>query len=123
VRLAIGLSAHTGWAAATVAGGNIDAPSVAAREHVELLGESERFVFHHAAEAGSPDEAGRLVTRARQRGQLPVPAPGLADDAAHLDQTRVVRVERVRRHDPSRQAGGLGGVPLAAWETLGRRAE
>jgi hypothetical protein len=49
-RLALGLSVHTGWAAAVVAGGGWEKPVVPAREHVELLGEDQRFVFHRAAE-------------------------------------------------------------------------
>ncbi len=50
MRLALGLNVHTGWAAAVVAGGDWVAPFLAAREHVELLGEDQRFVFHKAAE-------------------------------------------------------------------------
>jgi hypothetical protein len=66
MRLALGLSVHTGWAAAVVAGGDWDAPVVAAREHVELLGADQRFVFHQAAEMPSA-EASRWVARAKKQ--------------------------------------------------------
>jgi hypothetical protein len=50
MRLALGLSVHTGWAAAVVAGGDWEKPVVVLRERVELLGNDERFLFHRAAE-------------------------------------------------------------------------
>jgi hypothetical protein len=62
--LALGICVHTGWAAVVVAGGGWKNPVLAAREHVELLGESERFVFHRAAEMRL-DEARTWVARAR----------------------------------------------------------
>jgi hypothetical protein len=66
MRLALGLSVHTGWAAAAVAGGDWNEPVVAAREHVELLGDDERFVFHMAAEMARAD-ASRWVAERRSR--------------------------------------------------------
>ena len=48
--LTLGLTVHTGWAAAAVAGGDWEKPVVVLRERVELLGAKERFVFHKAAE-------------------------------------------------------------------------
>jgi len=63
---AIGLSVHTGWAACCVVSGDVRSPEVLARQVVEMLGDAERFVFHRAAEM-SPADAGRSVTRARQR--------------------------------------------------------
>ncbi|HLK39946.1 MAG TPA: hypothetical protein VKU41_24490 [Polyangiaceae bacterium] len=66
MRLALGLSMHTGWAAAAVAGGDFDTPVVVAREHVELLDEDERFVFHKAAEMALGD-ARAWVEGARSR--------------------------------------------------------
>jgi hypothetical protein len=51
MRLALGLSVHTGWAAAVVAGGDWEKPVVVLRQRVELLGNDKRFVFHKAAEA------------------------------------------------------------------------
>jgi hypothetical protein len=65
MRLALGLSVHTGWAAAVVAGGDWGKPVLAAREHLELLGEDERFVFHKAAEM-APGKAADWVERARK---------------------------------------------------------
>lgn len=62
MRLALGLSVHTGWAAAVVAGGDWAKPVVVAREHVELLGEDRRFVFHRAAEL-PPAEAREWAAR------------------------------------------------------------
>jgi hypothetical protein len=65
MRLALGLSVHTGWAAAVVAGGDWEKPVVVLRERLELLGASERFVFHKAAEMG-PDEARSWVGHAKR---------------------------------------------------------
>ena len=62
MRLALGLSVHTGWAACVLAGGSMRAPHLEAREHVELAGDPERFVFHRAAEMGRAD-ALRSVSR------------------------------------------------------------
>jgi hypothetical protein len=64
--LALGLCSHTGWAAAVVAGGGWSAPVLAAREHVELLGQDERFLFHKAAEM-PPAQARAWVARARAK--------------------------------------------------------
>jgi hypothetical protein len=64
VRLALGVSVHTGRAACVAAGGTLERPHVEARVDVELLAEAERFVFHRAAEAG-PSDAEALVARAR----------------------------------------------------------
>ena len=64
--LGLGVCVHTGWAAAVVAGGDWDRPVLAAREHVELLGDEERFVFHKAAEL-SPAQAREWVARVRKR--------------------------------------------------------
>jgi hypothetical protein len=65
MRLALGLSVHTGWAAAAVAGGDWANPVVVLRERLVLLGEESRFVFHRAAEMTS-DDAGRWVAQARK---------------------------------------------------------
>jgi len=75
MRLALGLSVHTGWAACVLARGSIRAPRIEAREHVELAGDQERFVFHRAAEMGRA-EAVRSVARvnrealARAKGMM-----------------------------------------------------
>jgi hypothetical protein len=58
MRLALGLSVHTGWAAAVVAGGDWGKPVLAAREHLELLGEEE------------PAEAEEWVERARKAAMV-----------------------------------------------------
>jgi hypothetical protein len=63
--LALGICVHTGWSVVVVAGGGWKNPVLAAREHVELLGESERFVFHRAAEM-KLDDAHAWVARARK---------------------------------------------------------
>jgi hypothetical protein len=62
--LAIGLCVHTGWAACVLAGGDVRSPRVVVREHVELAGDPERFVFHRAAEM-KPAEAARSVAQLR----------------------------------------------------------
>jgi hypothetical protein len=64
MRAALGVTVHTGWAACVVVAGADPAPPVEAREHVELLGESERFVFHRAAEMPAA-RAARWVATAR----------------------------------------------------------
>jgi hypothetical protein len=64
VRLALGVSVHTGRAACVAAGGTLERPHVEARVDVELLGEAERFVFHRAAQAPA-SQAEALVARAR----------------------------------------------------------
>jgi hypothetical protein len=55
MRLALGLSLHTGWAACVLAGGSLREPKVEARQELELLGDRERFVFHRAAELDRED--------------------------------------------------------------------
>ena len=47
---ALGISIHTGWAACVVAGGSLAKPEIVASEVIEILGDSERFCFHMAAE-------------------------------------------------------------------------
>jgi hypothetical protein len=55
MRLALGVTVHTGWAACIVAGGSLDEPHVAARAELEILGDAERFVFHRAAQMARAD--------------------------------------------------------------------
>jgi hypothetical protein len=50
VAAGLGIVVHTGWAACVLAEGTGRSPPVTAREHVELLGDPERFVFHRASE-------------------------------------------------------------------------
>jgi hypothetical protein len=64
--LTLGASVHTGWAATVVAGGDWNRPELVVREHVELLGEDERFVFHKAAEM-RPAQAREWVAQARAK--------------------------------------------------------
>lgn len=64
MRFALGLTVHTGWAAALLAGGDARAPVVEGRRRLEVLGEEERFVFHRAAEL-DPGKARALIDRAR----------------------------------------------------------
>lgn len=66
MRAGLGIVVHTGWAACVLAAGAGRAPPVAAREHVELMGDPERFVFHRAAEKTAA-EAGRWVAKAREQ--------------------------------------------------------
>jgi hypothetical protein len=66
MRLALGLSVHTGWAACVLAGGSLRDPHVEAREHIALVADdAARFVFHRAAEMKRADAAPFLV-RARR---------------------------------------------------------
>jgi hypothetical protein len=64
MRGGLGIVVHTGWAACVVAAGSGRAPPVQTREHVELLGDPERFVFHRASEMNA-EEAVRWVAKAR----------------------------------------------------------
>ena len=65
MKLAVGISVHTGWAVCVVAGGDWRSPRIDAREHLELLGDPERFVFHRAAEMPR-GEAAKWVARAEK---------------------------------------------------------
>jgi hypothetical protein len=46
----LGVTVHTGWAACVIVDGSLTRPEILARERIELLGASERFCFHRAAE-------------------------------------------------------------------------
>jgi hypothetical protein len=50
MRRAIGISVHTGWAACVVVSGSLVKPEIVANELIEMLGDSERFCFHMAAD-------------------------------------------------------------------------
>ncbi|MGH8129274.1 MAG: hypothetical protein ACRES3_00265 [Steroidobacteraceae bacterium] len=63
---AIGISVHTGWAACVVVGGSLKKPQIVANEVIQILGDSERFLFHMAAEMKRA-EAGKWIARARQK--------------------------------------------------------
>jgi hypothetical protein len=52
---AVGMSVHTGWAACVIVGGSPKKPEIVANEIIELLGDSERFCFHMAAEMERPE--------------------------------------------------------------------
>jgi hypothetical protein len=65
MRLALGLSVHTGWATCVIAGGDVRSPRLEAREDIELLGDDERFVFHRASEL-PVGEARRSIDRFRE---------------------------------------------------------
>jgi hypothetical protein len=62
---ALGLSIHTGWAAAVIAAGTVKKPHLALRERVDLLGQADRFVYHMAAEL-APAAGRRTVARAEK---------------------------------------------------------
>lgn len=64
--MALGLTAHTGWAACVLAGGSVRDPHVEAREHLALVADdAARFVFHRVAEMKGADAAS-YVARARR---------------------------------------------------------
>jgi hypothetical protein len=63
---ALGLSPHTGWAAAVVVGGSLKKPLVAANEIIEILGDAERFCFH-MAEPMSLADATKWIARTRTK--------------------------------------------------------
>jgi hypothetical protein len=47
---AMGISVHTGWGACVVVAGSLTSPEIIANQVVEILGDSERFCFHIAAD-------------------------------------------------------------------------
>ncbi|HEU0201546.1 MAG TPA: hypothetical protein VFR86_14065 [Burkholderiaceae bacterium] len=63
---AIGISIHTGWAACVVVDGSPAQPQIVANEVIEILGDSERFCFHMAAEM-KRSAAAEWITRARKK--------------------------------------------------------
>ena len=66
MRRAIGISVHTGWGACVVVEGSLSQPVIVANEVVEVLGNSERFCFHAAAEM-KPNAAEEWIERMRER--------------------------------------------------------
>jgi len=69
----MGISVHTGWAACVVVGGSLAKPEIVANSVIEILGDSERFCFHIAAEMKRAaaekwivDARGKAITNARR---------------------------------------------------------
>jgi hypothetical protein len=54
MRRAMGISVHTGWGACVVVEGTLAKPEIVANQVVEILGDSERFCFHIAADMERP---------------------------------------------------------------------
>jgi hypothetical protein len=81
---AIGISIHTGWGACVVVGGSLARPEIVANEVIEILGDSERFCFHMAAEMKSSaarkwlTQLRRKAVRNARRGLAPL----IAEDVA-----------------------------------------
>jgi hypothetical protein len=46
----MGISVHTGWGACVVVGGSLARPEIVSNDVIDILGDSERFCFHMAAE-------------------------------------------------------------------------
>ena len=46
----MGISVHTGWGACVVVGGSLAKPEIVSNHVIDILGDSERFCFHMAAE-------------------------------------------------------------------------
>ena len=46
----MGISVHTGWGACVVVGGSTARPEIVSNDVIDILGDSERFCFHMAAE-------------------------------------------------------------------------
>jgi len=83
-RRAMGISIHTGWGACVVVGGSLTNPEIVAKGVIEILGDSERFCFHMAAEM---DKAGAekwiaQVRRKAVRNARRALAPLVARDVA-----------------------------------------
>jgi hypothetical protein len=65
-RVAIGVRPRTGWAM-LVAVADPQAPRALFRRRVDLLGDDERFVFHHASELGSLEAAAAHIEAIREK--------------------------------------------------------
>jgi hypothetical protein len=96
---AIGVTVHTGWVVAVVAGGSFDAAQIALRQRFELLGDADRFVFHAAAKA--PRESARAqvnacAARAREAATSAVAAVLRAARAAGARVKKVAVVGSAR---------------------------
>ena len=63
---AMGISIHTGWGACVVVGGSLAKPQIVTNEVIEILGDSERFCFHMAAEM-TRAAAEQWIARARRK--------------------------------------------------------
>jgi hypothetical protein len=63
---AIGISIHTGWGACVVVCGSLRQPEILANEVIEILGETERFCFHRAAEM-KRDAAESWIAHTREK--------------------------------------------------------
>lgn len=63
---AMGISVHTGWGACVVVAGSLTKPEIVANEVVEILGDSERFCFHMAAEM-KRSEAAKWIERVKKK--------------------------------------------------------
>jgi hypothetical protein len=66
MKRAIGISVHTGWGACVVVGGSLQKPEIVANERIDILGDSERFCFHMAAEMKRP-AAENWIARTRKK--------------------------------------------------------
>lgn len=81
---AIGITVHTGWGACVVVAGSPRKPEVLDNKVVELLGDTERFCYHRAAEMEAASVRGwleelRAKALLRARGEL---APLIAQQVA-----------------------------------------
>src|SRR5437773_318826 len=63
---AIGLRAHSGWAALIVLAGSPDSPQVVERRRIEMAGPSNPKQPYHAVQALKLEEAGPLLRRYRR---------------------------------------------------------
>ena len=63
---AMGISVHTGWGACVVVSGSPANPEILANEVIAILGDSERFCFHMAAEM-EPDAAKKWLAGLRTK--------------------------------------------------------
>ena len=61
---ALGISLHTGWGACVIVGGSLRRPQILANEVIEILGDSQRFCFHLAADM-EYTSAEKWIARAR----------------------------------------------------------
>ena len=90
---ALGISVHTGWAACVVVDGTLRKPVVVANEVVEILGDSERFCYHMAAEmerAAAAKWIARVRTKAIANARQAL-APLVATD---VDRCAIVAKDR-----------------------------
>jgi hypothetical protein len=89
----MGISVHTGWGACVVVGGSLSRPEIVANSVIDILGDSERFCFHMAAEMKLA-AAEKWIADARKEGNCECRASAFALLGEKRERVRDCREER-----------------------------